>query len=76
MDSGFPMKGQPVRQIPPAVPADFKTDVRGCARCEGDHDQVDFAAFKRRPAHASHWALCPKTGEPVLLAVLHGRRTS
>lgn len=47
----------------------FLQDVRSCSRCGGDHDSLRFARFKNLPSFlvVSHWAMCPTTGEPVLL---------
>lgn len=48
-------------------------DMQGCARCDGDgHPQVEFKAF-RQPVEIgteklTHWATCPTTGEPILMA--------
>jgi len=52
----------------------------GCARCDGDgHDDITFQPFalpvKLPPGSqagageviATHWALCPATGEPILM---------
>jgi hypothetical protein len=50
-------------------------DIVGCARCHGDgHTELVF----RRLAHPvessevplTHWATCPTTGEPILLAIV------
>lgn len=51
-------------------------NVRACARCEGDHDAVRFMPFRFpviTPTGGSGevvyewWALCPTTGEPILM---------
>lgn len=41
--------------------------VRACARCGRDHERIEFKAFKHAPIEASHWATCPRTGEPLLM---------
>lgn len=54
---------------------EFFMDQIGCARCHGDgHEQLLFRKFQ----HAfepdgveeayTHWAICPKLREPILLA--------
>jgi len=46
------------------------TNVSGCARCGQNHEGLTFRPFARaRNPHYSHWALCPTTGEPILLVV-------
>lgn len=61
----------------------LETDIRSCARCDGDHDAMKFQPFTR-PAfvgatgevYASHWAPCPVTGEPLLLEILELKASS
>lgn len=41
----------------------------GCARCGELHRDLVFKKFKRKPRHGiTHWCLCPKTGDPILMA--------
>lgn len=47
----------------------FTTDVEDCARCGGDHEIVA-SPFTRPPENYSHYAVCPETEEPILVAVL------
>jgi hypothetical protein len=47
----------------------FTTKVRGCARCGGDHRAVLFKPFRRACDPFTHWAACPRTGEPILLLI-------
>ena len=55
----------------------MKINVKHCARCERDHDDLEFAAFTKHPIqHAdgevfTHWALCPANGEPILMRVVN-----
>lgn len=51
-------------------------DVRGCARCGGDHAEISARRLQRpfQPPEAgglswTHWAPCPDNGEPILLIV-------
>lgn len=46
--------------------------VRSCPRCGETHDRVRYVPFKRPPmrddgtdAYATHWGVCPTTGEPL-----------
>ena len=45
----------------------MKTSVFNCARCGQDHQELEFTRLKRPEAEWTHWAVCPNTGEPVLL---------
>jgi hypothetical protein len=67
-----------VRVTPALEPApeqqrDVIVDVRGCARCGAEHDGLTFTKL-RRPAVVNakvvftHWAACPRNGEPILYA--------
>lgn len=53
----------------------MKTDIKNCARCQQNHDRLEFEKFTN-PIEDSdgtlwtHWALCPTNGEPVLLKVV------
>lgn len=56
----------------------IKTNVGNCARCGGDHDGLEFTPFARPVvlaqsagiAAVTHWALCPVTGEPIMLHIV------
>lgn len=45
--------------------------VVGCARCEHDHDAVAFQELDHpleiEDVVLTHWALCPRNGQPILL---------
>jgi hypothetical protein len=45
------------------------TSVTACARCGGDHLEVEFTPFVRPPSDATHWGQCQKTGDPILMLV-------
>lgn len=48
-------------------------DVGKCLRCGGDHHKMVFKPFKREsPTPYKHWALCPKTKEPLIIGALNG----
>ena len=49
---------------------DLLINVRKCARCGGDHDRVGFKPFTNPPRRFSHWAHCPKSGEPILMRLV------
>lgn len=49
-------------------------DMEGCARCEGPaHTNMTFRRLLRPVVlgggEATHWAMCPVTSEPILMAV-------
>ena len=54
--------------------SDLISDVYNCARCGGDHKALRFKHMQR-PAmnddgngvHATHWASCPASGDPILM---------
>lgn len=50
-------------------PEGIRHDVQDCPRCEGEHIGLRFKPFNSA-SEASHWALCPTSGEPVLLEVM------
>jgi len=43
-----------------------------CARCGQNHKNLIFKRFESPPDEWTHWALCPKTGEPILMCVVGG----
>lgn len=43
--------------------------VSDCPRCEGDHGSLSFQPFTASDEY-THWAACPKTGEPILVTCL------
>ena len=45
----------------------FAYQVRGCGRCGKSHRRVLARRFRRPPEGWDAWALCPRTGEPLLL---------
>ena len=47
-----------------------KTTVENCARCGTGHKDIKFAKLKRACASWTHWAICPETGEPIMLKVV------
>lgn len=59
----------------PNVGGPFIIDMKGCARCGGEHVALSFSALKR-PMRVecgqrdweefTHWATCPITKEPIL----------
>lgn len=46
-------------------------NVEGCARCDCNHDAIEFRPFGKPMFVAgqafSHWGMCPMEGEPILL---------
>jgi hypothetical protein len=55
------------------VSRDITTDVQRCARCRGTHEDHLFRPFRKPVLEcghrvlATHWAICPGTGEPILM---------
>lgn len=47
----------------------FYTDVGTCARCQADHQHILFHQFEYPADRFTHWAICPTTGEPILMTV-------
>jgi hypothetical protein len=48
----------------------FKTSVVCCARCQQDHPDLEFRELNNPgEIKASHWALCPTNGQPILLRI-------
>jgi hypothetical protein len=52
------------------LPVSCHTAVKTCARCGGNHREILFRKFKQ-PIQAdkvwTHWGICPKTHEPILM---------
>jgi hypothetical protein len=44
----------------------FQIDVKCCARCGGDHDQLRFMVLGGHERY-THWAICPVSTQPILL---------
>ena len=48
-----------------------KVDIKSCARCGKDHEQVLFVKFLRNPVPGfTRWGTCPLTGEPIMMRVV------
>ena len=49
-------------------------NVRGCARCGGEHPELPFKKFERPvfidDMEITLWAMCPVTEEPILMAIV------
>lgn len=51
----------------------LRLSITGCARCHGDgHADLEFAPLTHPVEHdgaiiGTHFALCPETGEPILM---------
>lgn len=48
-----------------------------CPRCQLPHAELEFTPFTLPfiigPFTRTHWALCPKTGEPIIVNVLNNK---
>ncbi len=42
----------------------------GCARCGGNHRHLRFVKLRRKAGHFTHWVLCPRTQEPILMRIV------
>lgn len=55
----------------------MEIDINNCARCGGDHEDLEFRKFTRYPVVEGGktfewWAACPILSEPILLMVVEG----
>lgn len=50
--------------------SEFRTTVRGCARCGKMHKNILFLRLKKPTTDKTHWSLCPNTQEPILLKIV------
>ena len=45
--------------------------VRGCARCGGDHNELEWELLERPIVDSgviwTHWCACPANGQPILM---------
>ena len=41
--------------------------ITNCARCGGRHTDIWFWKFTRKASEYTHWAMCPKTNQPILM---------
>ncbi len=53
----------------------IETHLEGCARCRGPHPALVFEPISNPPTDSdgkiwSHWATCPVTLEPIMLAIV------
>jgi hypothetical protein len=53
-----------------ASSADFKVDVKDCARCQEDHLNLEFSKLRIPSNSWTHWASCPNTMEPIMLKLV------
>ena len=47
----------------------MKVSIKCCARCEQDHDDLEFTELSKPIDEWTFWAKCPTTGEPILLLI-------
>lgn len=45
-------------------------DIGKCARCGRDHSQLQFIELLIPQDEFQYWAMCPITGEPILMQVI------
>lgn len=55
-------------------PATLVDTITNCPRCGGDHGEMAAARLtyplRAQPYDYSHWALCPISGEPIMIAAM------
>lgn len=51
--------------------SEIVTTIINCARCREDHEDLKFARFQWPPKDATHWAMCPRTMEPILMVATY-----
>ncbi len=51
------------------LPDSVSTSVEACARCGEGHEGLLFLAFDAPVDDFTHWALCPKVEQPILLQI-------
>lgn len=47
-----------------------------CARCGGNHKDIEFKAMANALEQYTHWAPCPNNGDPILLEILAAEDTN
>ena len=48
-----------------------ETNLKGCARCGGEHP-ITYRKFKKNKVpNYDMWAMCPVLDEPILITILH-----
>lgn len=45
------------------------TGLKCCARCQKDHDKLEFEKLAHPIRDLTHWAPCPTNGQPILLRI-------
>lgn len=56
----------PPQDVPIVSDVAFRTDVVNCARCQHNHDNLQFFRLSNPPEHTTHFAMCPMFGQPIL----------
>lgn len=52
---------------------EFKTTVKCCARCQGDHVDLEFKPIDNYK-FATHYAICPTSSQPIMMNVSKGKK--
>jgi hypothetical protein len=50
-----------------SVTTKFIMSVKGCARCSGNHKNLEVFALANPPDDYTYYATCPKLGQPILV---------
>jgi hypothetical protein len=48
----------------------MQVSIKNCARCGEDHELLDFKLLSNPIAEWTHFSICPKTDEPILLEIV------
>lgn len=49
------------------------SELINCARCGEKHYNLTFSCFVYKVDDYTHWASCPKNGQPILLKQTYGK---
>lgn len=60
-------KKKPVKKVKLNTAISLVTNIDGCSRCGHDHESLTFVRFHKPIGEWIYRALCPHTGEPILL---------
>ena len=52
----------------------MKINVKSCARCGNNHDKLPFELLNNPTDEFNHWGMCPKTNQPILLAIMQSSK--
>lgn len=68
--SGAPLEPSEDDEVVPLT--EVVLDVVQCPRCDYKHTEVVYHKFTRPVKHFTHWAVCPRTDEPIFIYLEQG----